>query len=161
MRFPGPRVILSIAVLVAVLSYAAYALGSAPDGVNLPNPPSSFSTNGHTFGITYLATNQSRWEAGLMNRKITNSTTMLFVFPDFGIRVFWMSHVNSSLDIIWLNVTGGSGRVVSLASDVLPCTSALVCPDYQPSAAANWVLETKGGFAKTYDIEIGTVIEFS
>jgi len=41
-----------------------------------------------------------------------------------------------------------------------PADSGPYCPDYGPSAAANWVLEVKGGFSEAHDIGVGTSIDF-
>jgi uncharacterized membrane protein (UPF0127 family) len=118
----------------------------------------SFTVNGKTFALTYLATNQSERQKGLMDTKITNTTTELFVFPSSDYYPFWMYHVNSSLDIIWLSATGGSGKVVYLAEDVPGCS--FLCPNYQPTAKANMVLEAKAGFARANSVALGTVISF-
>ncbi len=160
MRFLGPRQILAIAVVVAVVSYIAFSELSNPGNVVLANPPSYFTVNGHTYGITYLATDQSERQTGLMNRKVTNITTMLFVFPSPGSYSFWMSNVNSSLDIVWLNVTGNVGRVVYLVSNAPGCNSGAFCPTYDPGSKANWVLEAKGGFAESNGVSIGSSIVF-
>ncbi|HYC11687.1 MAG TPA: DUF192 domain-containing protein [Nitrososphaerales archaeon] len=160
MKTPGPRAILGAAVILAVLSYILYVAATMPGAATLANPPSSFTVNGRTFAISYTATDQSSRQAGLMNRKVTNATTMLFVFPSAGTYSFWMSNVNSSLDIIWLNVTAGGGNVVYVVRSAPPCSAAILCPVYQPSSAANWVLEAKGGFAEANGIAVGTTIHF-
>lgn len=141
---------------------AAYVIVNSPTHANVQSVPSKFTLNGKPFDITYVATNDTEWEAGLMDKKITDSTTMLFIFPSMAVYPFWMYHVNSSLDIIWLNVTGDSGRVVYLAADVPGCTGLeFVCPNYTPSSAANYVIEVKGGFAASNGVGVGTIIEFS
>ncbi len=160
MPAPSLRTVLAIAVVLAVISGAALSIASTPGNASLPDPPASFKVNGHSFAITFIASDQGARESGLMDRKITNSTTMLFVFPSFGRFTFWMSHVNSSLDIVWLNVTGRVGRVVSVAADVPGCGSALFCPEYSPSSPANWVLEVPGGFAETYGVVVGSTVTF-
>lgn len=159
MHRPGPKAILSIALVSAIIVLAVYALVSTPGTADLPNTPSKFTVNGHTFAITYVATDQSARESGLMNKKITNDTTMLFIFPTAGVYSFWMSNVNSSLDIIWLNVTGGLGRVVYLRTDLPGCSSSF-CPVYEPSSTANYVLEASAGFANSNSIRLNTTIQF-
>jgi uncharacterized membrane protein (UPF0127 family) len=161
LHYPSLRIVVSAALIIAVACYAAYTLASTPGTVYLAEPPTEFSVNGHRFGITSIAATQDARQSGLMNTKITNSTFMLFVFPTQGEYPFWMSQVNSSLDIIWLNVTGTTGKVVSLASDVPGCNSITFCPDYSPSSPANWVLEAKGGFAQAYGVRVGTLIAFN
>ena len=158
---PGTRASVSIAVIAVVVAAAIYVVVSAPTHSSPQSIPSHFTENGKTFGITYVATNETEWEAGLMDKKVTNSTTMLFIFPSLAVYSFWMYHVNSSLDIIWLNVSGDSGHVVYLAKAVPGCTGlSIVCPDYTPTSAANYVIEAKGGFADFNGIEVGTTIQF-
>jgi len=161
LRF-STRAIIAIAVVVIVLAGGAYILLNSPTRANLESYPTKFTVNGKTFGITYLATNETEWEAGLMNKKVANTTTMLFVFPRSQVYPFWMYHVNSSLDIIWLSVTGDEGSVVYLAADVPGCSGiSIVCPDYTPSSAANYVIEAQGGFSSANGINVGTTIRFS
>ena len=152
---------MSVAIFVSILALVSYSLLSTPGNVHLANVPTRFTVNGHAFAITYVAADEGSRERGLMNIKVTNTTTMLFVFPSPGEYSFWMSGVNSSLDIIWLSVTGEVGRVVYIAQNVPACNSSLLCPDYQPTSSANYVLETKGGFANANAITVGSEIEFS
>lgn len=111
--------------------------------------------------MTYLATNQTARQRGLMDTKITNDTTELFVFTTPDYYPFWMYDVNSSLDIIWIDATGSVGKVVYLVQDVPGCSVSLLCTNYQPTAKANLVLEAKAGFAKSNSITVGTTIEFT
>jgi len=117
-----------------------------------------FTIDGRSFNLTYLATNQSERDKGLMDTKITNTTTELFVFSTSDYYPFWMYHVNSSLDIIWVSATNGSGPVVYLLQNVPGCS--FLCPNYQPTAKANMVLEAKAGFAKANSVMVGTIISF-
>ena len=123
----------------------------------------SFSIGGRTFELTYLATNQSMLQRGLMNTKVTSTTTMLFVFPDAGYYPFWMHSVNASLDIIWVYATAGSnvGKVVYLALGSPPCQGLLLCQTYQPSAKADFVIEAKAGFAQANGVALGTTVVFN
>jgi len=161
MNAPGLRAILSVALALTILSYAAYLVESTPGTASLANPPSHFTVNGRTFGITYIATDQGSRQTGLMNRKISNTTTMLFVFPSPGTYSFWMSGVNSTLDIIWLNVTGNAGTVVYVVQNAQECSSPVACPIYQPTSSANWVIEAKGGFSEANGVSVGTTIQFA
>lgn len=154
-----PRALVSIALLILALSLAAYAYLSVPGQAKLSSVPTHFTVNGRTFLFTYVATNQSGREAGLMNRRITDTTTMLFVFPAPGIYPFWMYDTNSSLDIMWLNVTGSVGRVVYLLAGAPTCSVTIVCPTYTPTATANYVIEAKAGFAETNGVTLGTAVQ--
>ena len=157
---PSSRAVISIAIATIVLSAGAYIFLSTPRQANPSSIPSHFTINGKSFSITYVATNEGEWTAGLVNKKVTDATTMLFILPRFGIYPFWMDTVNSSLDMIWLNVTGSVGRVVYLVTDAPVCSPFIGCPTYTPSAAANYVIEAKGGFAQANGVAVGTTVQF-
>lgn len=157
---PSRRATVSIIMVIVVLSGIGYVLFSSPRQANPSFVPSQFTVNGKTFVITYVATNESEWEAGLMNKKVTDTTFMLFIFPKSAVYSFWMYHVNSSLDIIWINVDANVARVVYLAADASGCSLALGCPDYTPSSPANYVIEAKGGFAQANGVVVGSAIQF-
>ncbi len=91
--------------------------------LNMSNlgPPSGFTVNGRTFAFTYTATTEAEREEGLMNKPVTDSTTMLFVFGAFGIWQFWMYNTHTSLDMIWVNATSNQGHVVYLVTSAPPC----------------------------------------
>jgi len=93
-----------------------------------------------------------------MNKKVTGDTTMLFAFPRFDYWQFWMYDTNTSLDMIWLNATGGSARVVYLVTAAQPCYVSGSCAIYTPPAEANYVIEAKAGFAAANGVSVGTVI---
>jgi uncharacterized protein len=150
-----------IVVVVLLVSAGAYALLPSPGKAEPRSTPSAFTVNGRTFAFTYIATNSSQREAGLMNKKITNSTTMLFVFPDFGIHSFWMYDTNSSLDMVWVNASGRSGIVVYVVSGAPSCFLPVGCPVYTPTTAANYVIEAAAGFAAANNVKVGTTVQFS
>jgi uncharacterized membrane protein (UPF0127 family) len=148
-------------VIIPLVAIAAYAIvsQSLPSG-SVSSTYTYFQVNGKRYALTFVATNQSERQKGLMNTRITNSTTELFVFPQSDYYPFWMYQVNSSLDIIWLNATGNVARVVYMVQDVPGCSVSILCTQYQPSAKANLVLEAKAGFAKANSINMGTAITF-
>ena len=159
MSFPGnPRNLIVIGLVALLLAIAAHTLFVASGSVTSP-APSAFTVNGKTYAFTYTATDDAHRAAGLMNKQMTNATTMLFVFPAMGTYGFWMSNTNTSLDMVWINATGSTGRVVSVHADAQPCVS--FCPTYYPSSPANYVIEAKAGFVATNGIEVGTQIQFS
>ncbi|MDV3278257.1 MAG: DUF192 domain-containing protein [Nitrososphaerales archaeon] len=156
----SPKALISLAIVVSLSLAIGYYLFSAPGNARVSPLPSSFTANGKTFQITYLATTQSERQAGLMNRKITDTTTMLFIFPEPSNYPFWMYDTNSSLDIIWINATGTSGVVVYLVTGAQSCYLPVGCPNYYPTALANYVIEAKAGFARMNGINVGTTIRF-
>ncbi|MDA4125487.1 MAG: DUF192 domain-containing protein [Thaumarchaeota archaeon] len=159
MNLKTPHAILGIALIAVVAAYLAYAAFSPPAPVTLP-VPSRFLVNGRTFAITYTATTPAERQAGLMNRAVTNTTAMLFVFPSAGVYRFWMYDTNASLDMIWISVSGQSGQVTYLYTDAQPCFSQLTCPTFGPNSQADYVIEAQAGFAKSNGIQIGATIQF-
>ncbi len=151
-----PRALVAIALVAAVALYATFVAFSPPAPVTTP-VPSAFFVNGKTFMITYTATTPAERQAGLMNREVTNSTVMLFVFPSAGVYKFWMYDTNTSLDMIWVDA---SGQVVYVNADAQPCYNLLNCPTFGPDAPANYVIEAKAGFAQSNGIQVGTAIQF-
>lgn len=157
MQLSGKAVTVAAVALAAVLvGYTLYSMSIVPG--NVASTPTSFSVNGRTYEFTYIATTQAEREAGLMNKTITNTTTMLFAFPSFGEWSFWMYNTYSSLDMIWVN--GTSGRVVYLVTSAQPCFDRSACAVYTPSASADYVIEAKAGFAAANGIAVGTTISF-
>ncbi len=161
---PSGRVfaILVIAVVALLVAYTVYESSYSPGSVTSPIP-SRFTADGKTYQFTYVATTQAERQAGLMNRKVTNSTTMLFAFPYSSTWSFWMYDTNTSLDMIWVNATGDSGRVVHVVTSAQPCfnSGGLGCPTYTPSEEANYVIEAKAGFAEANGIAYGSSVTFS
>jgi uncharacterized membrane protein (UPF0127 family) len=154
---------MAVAAVAAIVVFAAYEtyFVSIPPGSVTSQVPSRFTVNGKTFVFNFTATTQAERQAGLMNKDVTGSTTMLFAFPSFGKWSFWMYDTNTSLDMIWLNATGSSARVVYLITGAPPCYSSSVCVDYTPSSSANYVIEARAGFAAANGIVVGTYVELS
>ena len=121
---------------------------------------SSFVIGGKSFKLTYVATNQTELDKGLMDTKVTSTTTELFVFPTHGFYSFWMYGVNTSLDIMWVSTPAGNetGHFVYLALNEPPCHVNVVCETYQPSAEADYVIEARAGFAAANGIAVGTPV---
>jgi uncharacterized membrane protein (UPF0127 family) len=155
------RLLIIAVVLVPLVVIAANVLlNDSTPIASSPGGYSGFTVGGRTFHFTYVATNQTMREKGLMGAKVTDSTTELFVFPSSDYYSFWMYGVNSSLDIMWVDVPvgGSSGSVVYLALDSPPCHVTVVCTNYQPTAKADFVIEAKGGFAAMHGIKLGTTV---
>ena len=142
-----------VAVVALLVIYTVYSTTNEP-GCAASSPPTSITVNGKTYSFTYVARCQPQREAGLMNRKVTNETTMLFAFPYFSSWSFWMQDTNTSLDMIWINATGSTGRVVYLALGTQPYSTSIITP----TASANYVIEAKSGFAYENGISVGTTV---
>jgi uncharacterized membrane protein (UPF0127 family) len=143
-------------VVVVYASYVTSLPGSVTSAV-----PSSFTVNGKTYSFNYTATTQAQREVGLMDKVVTNHTTMLFAFPSFANWQFWMFNTHTSLDMIWVNATGNSGRVVYVVTSAQPCYDANACARYNPTSQANFVIEAKAGFVAQNGIVVGSQIRFA
>lgn len=156
------RLLIMAAVTIPLILLAAAVLlvDSAPVASSPNAHFTSFSVGGKTYRFTYVATNQTELQKGLGGVKVTDSTTELFVFPTTDYYTFWMFGVNSSLDIMWVYTPPGSntGTFVYLALDSPPCHSSVLCPNYDPTAKANYVIEAKAGFAAANGIKVGTPV---
>ena len=113
-----------VALAALLVGYTLYTMSAVPGDVT-SGVPTTFSVNGKAYTFTYIATTQAERVAGLMNKKVTNTTTMLFAFPSFGRWTFWMFDTNTSLDMIWVN--GTSGRVVYVVSSAPPWYGSRTC----------------------------------
>lgn len=158
MQLSGRAAATVVIVFAALLvGYELYNFSQTPGTVTSP-VPTSFTVNGKTYAFTFIATTQAEREAGLMNREVTNATTMLFAFPSFGEWSFWMYDTNTSLDMIWVN--GSSGQVVYVVTSAEPCYDTASCAVYTPASPANYVIEAKAGFAADNGVVVGTAIRF-
>lgn len=102
-----------------------------------------------------IAATQAEREQGLMNRKsLGRDAGMIFVFDRPDLHAFWMKNTLIGLDMFWLDKTG---KVVSLAESVPPCT-ADPCPTYPPTAAADYVLEMAAGYARSHRLKVGDTL---
>ncbi len=157
-----PIAVAAVVVIVAVAALAVYQ-SMGPVGPVTTAVPTSFTVSGKTFAFNYTAVTEAERESGLMNKRVTGSTAMLFAFPALVRQTFWMYQTNTSLDMIWVNASGTSGVVVYVQTDAPPCL-ALPCPDY-PSVGqaplANYVIEAKAGFAAANGVRLGTELQFS
>lgn len=97
-----------------------------------------------------------------MGKDVTSTTTMLFAFPYPSTWGFWMYNTSTSLDMIWVNATGGRGQVVYVVTAAQPCFNldGVGCTTYTPPEPANYVIEAKAGFAAANGIVVGTSVQF-
>jgi len=97
---------------------------------------------------------------GLMFREhLPPDRGMLFVFPDFQERPFWMYQTLIPLDIIWMD----AGRtIVHIEENIPPCPpeKGRNCPSYGEGVYAKYVLELAAGQAAKHGLAIGGRLEF-
>ncbi len=104
---------------------------------------------GVSLNLEFATTTKTR-EKGLGGRNsIPDDYGMLFSFPDEGMYGFWMKDTLIPLDIFWLDT---KGRVVYVAADVDPSSYPYV---FYPPVPAQYVLETRAGFARIHQIRTG------
>lgn len=141
-----------VVVLFAVLLLTVHNYG--------PRIYKTITINSKTFNVTALALNQSQWQKGLMNATVTNSTLMLFEFNQTADWPFWMYNTYTNLDMIWVNYSysSGSGKIVYIVKNATSCFVASECQIYDPRKAANFVIETKAGFADRNNIGVGNSV---
>ncbi|MBF2025216.1 MAG: DUF192 domain-containing protein [Oscillatoriales cyanobacterium C42_A2020_001] len=98
-----------------------------------------------------VARSQDEQAMGLMFRpKLEDNRGMLFPFSPARPVSFWMKNVRINLDMVFLR----DGKVIAIASNVPPCTSA-PCPVYGPQSLVDQVIELRGGRAKELGIKPG------
>ena len=125
----------------------------------------SFTFDNVTYNFTYVASNLTAWQEGLMNKTVGNNTFELFAFPTYAVYPFWMKNTYYPLDILWIN----GSRVVFVVHAV-PCSwyspyqsNCTIYNQYNSSTpgyghVANYVIEAEGGFANSTGIAVGSVI---
>jgi uncharacterized membrane protein (UPF0127 family) len=116
-------------------------------GVALAGAPAQLVLGGATVTAEVVDTPVTRAQ-GLMGRaSMPKDTGMLFVYPDEGIRSFWMKDTPLPLSIAFIDQ---QGRVVSVAEltpfDTTPKLSEL---------PAMYALEMTQGWFKTHDVQVG------
>jgi hypothetical protein len=111
------------------------------------------SINGQTVKVE-LAQSQAERLQGLSNRnRIAADQGMLFIYPTYAVRSFWMNEMQFPLDIIWIkdNQVVGVEPSVSTTTPLIP---------YHSPIAVNYVLEVNAGWTKTFSVTSGARVEF-
>lgn len=105
--------------------------------------------------IVEVASTHEERAKGLMHRQVlTDSEGMLFIWPDRGVRQFWMKNTPLSLDILFFE---GQGTLVHLAEAQTPYSEELI----SSLMPVRYVLELPAGDAARLGLAIGTrLIQF-
>jgi uncharacterized membrane protein (UPF0127 family) len=93
----------------------------------------------------------------VIKNQLKENEGMLFVYQQPAKYRFSMRGMKFPIDIIWLD---NARKVIHIEHSLEPCPSDIDCPEFIPSAAALYVLETIAGFSKRHDVNIGTQIHF-
>lgn len=129
--------------------------------INIPQFPKgtlTISQEGsvETIPIEIANTNELR-EFGLMYREdIPEEYGMLFVFPNPGIRGFWMKNTFVELDIAFID---SNGTILDI-QNMKPCAES-PCPIYIIYKPFKYALEVKAGFFERHGFSEGAKIDWS
>jgi uncharacterized membrane protein (UPF0127 family) len=109
--------------------------------------------NGAVPVLVEIASTAAEVERGLMYRKsLDDGRGMLFVFPEEGMRTFWMKNTLIPLDIMFIAHDGpGAARIVGIAENTTPLSTAPIGVG-KPST---YVLEVPGGWSKRAGVRTG------
>lgn len=92
---------------------------------------------------------QSRGLAGWAD--LCQNCGMLFPYPDFKTRNFWMKGMNFPLDFIWLK----DGEVVGFSENIPVLDKMGEISRVQSPSPVNQVLEVRAGWVKENNVKIG------
>ncbi|MDD5749201.1 MAG: DUF192 domain-containing protein [Patescibacteria group bacterium] len=105
-----------------------------------------------------IASDPGQWSIGLSGRPaLAPDQAMLFVFPDYQVRSFWMKDMNFAIDILWL----ADNQVVGFAKNIQPPAQGTNEDDlerYVSPVPVNLVLEVVAGTIDRLNIEKGDII---
>lgn len=102
-----------------------------------------------------LADEPAKITKGLMNRRhIPSDAGMLFIFPDYTHRSFWMKNTIIPLDIIFVD---RNMRIINIEENTRPQSEMSVAS----VAPAKYVVEVNAGFASKNYLKAGDYIHFS
>ena len=91
---------------------------------------------------------------GLMGRNtLDDNSGMLFVFKDLRPQKFWMKNTRVPLDIIFI---GGDRCIVNIVESTTPMSNHR----YKSSGPVKYVVEVRAGFAKRYQLDTDTCIQW-
>jgi len=89
---------------------------------------------------------------GLMNRtEMPENHGMLFVFPDDGLRGFWMRNTFIPLDMLFIKA---DGQIHHIHQNAVPLDESPV----SSKGSVRYVLELNGGMAKKWGLKDGDII---
>ena len=124
-----------------------------------PKKEANFSAEikGELFSLE-IANQPEQWVQGLSGQQsMADNQGLLFIFPDYKQRSFWMKDMLFAIDILWLK----DNEVVGFAKNVPPPplgTSDSDLESYISPLPINMVLEVVAGTVDRLDIEKGDII---
>jgi len=138
------------AVIVLTISLYAPKLSACPYEL----PQTTISINGQELTAEIAHTPDTR-TCGLSRRQtLAANTGMLFIFPNFRPRTFWMKDTFIPLSIAFLDETGKIVQIHRMQADQTHTTYSSVAP-------ARYALEVNQGWFSLHDIKTGDTVEFN
>ena len=109
--------------------------------------------------VVELARTDGERALGLSGRSsLGRNSGMLFIYEADATPGFWMRGMLFPLDIIWID---GKGKVLGVASDLLPALGGSQPPLYYPPGPIRYVLEVNAGLAEELRIRPESRVLFS
>lgn len=103
------------------------------------------------------ATNSEQWAQGLSGRDgLAKNSGMLFIYPDYAYRSFWMKDMKFEIDIIWI----AENKIVGIEKNV-PIPQTTPIPTYQSPKPVNYVLEVAANYSDQHHLNVGDNIIFN
>jgi uncharacterized protein len=143
--------------VVIVLFILFIIISDIPFGHSDIVSPSRYLTINDNKIFLQLARNEKEWNQGLSNqKKLGENSGMLFIFPDYQTRNFWMKDMNFSLDIVWIK----DDKIVKISENLAPEGSH---PQnlYYSDEPVNYVLELNANFCKYNNINVGDRVKYN
>ena len=82
---------------------------------------------------------------------------MLFEYPDYQIRHFWMKDMKFPLDVLWL----AGNRVVGLQENIPIKTNNGQVVRFQSNAPSDMVLEVNAGWIRSQGVKTGDMVVYN
>lgn len=112
--------------------------------------------DGYAIQVEIAADDATRAQGLMYRDQLPQDRGMIFLFTKAGNYPFWMKDTLIPLDMIWIDE---QHRIVHIAHNVRPC-KADPCPNYDPGAFANAVLEVAAGVAARHGLANGQPLRF-
>lgn len=165
------KVFIPIFAVIVVLSFTIFGGFSQKDTIRLKSQTeiSVPLSIGQAKVKAYIADTEALRQKGLSGRaELSDDEAMLFLFDRPGQHGFWMKDMMFPIDIFWLAPTNfpkekslGIDEVILKVVDIRENVSPATFPEvFTPISPAQYVLETRAGFAEKNGVKIGDEISF-
>jgi len=116
----------------------------------------TITINGIKIEVEIADTIQKQTKGLSGKERLESDQGMLFIFPEYKIRNFWMKEMLFPIDIIWIL----DNKIIGIERNV-PIPKGEVMPNYISPQKINYVLELNANFTDENDIEIGDTVKFN